>query len=324
MNDRRLARLAILMLIGLVCLSINGCAPPERAATFTPERETVAPLPTSTAIPSPAGTLIPTATLTCTPEPTPTEAAKGPRPELVEGLTITIIYDNNEYDERLETAWGFSCLVEGLEKTILFDTGGDSAMLLRNMRKLGIDPQDVEVIVISHIHYDHLGGLPGFLEENKEVTVYLPEYLPESIKDTVRESGAELVEVREPVKICERAYSTGELGDWIKEQSLAIETGKGLVVITGCAHPGVVNVVREAKKLLKSDVHLVLGGFHLCWLNALQIKGIVNGVKKEGVEKVAPCHCSGELARNTFEKAYGGNFILVGVGKKLEVGEWKR
>jgi len=324
MNDRRLARLAILMLIGLVCLSINGCAPPERAATFTPERETVAPLPTFTAIPSPAGTLIPTATLTCTPEPTPTEAAKGPRPELVEGLTITIIYDNNEYDERLETAWGFSCLVEGLEKTILFDTGGDSAMLLRNMRKLGIDPQDVEVIVISHIHYDHLGGLPGFLEENKEVTVYLPEYLPESIKDTVRESGAELVEVREPVKICERAYSTGELGDWIKEQSLAIETGKGLVVITGCAHPGVVNVVREAKKLLKSDVHLVLGGFHLCWLNALQIKGIVNGVKKEGVEKVAPCHCSGELARNTFEKAYGGNFILVGVGKKLEIREWKR
>ena len=324
MNDRRLARLAILMLIGLVCLSINGCAPPERAATFTPERETVAPLPTFTAIPSPAGTLIPTATLTCTPEPTPTEAAKGPRPELVEGLTITIIYDNNEYDERLETAWGFSCLVEGLEKTILFDTGGDSAMLLRNMRKLGIDPQDVEVIVISHIHYDHLGGLPGFLEENKEVTVYLPEYLPESIKDTVRESGAELVEVREPVKICERAYSTGELGDWIKEQSLAIETDKGLVVITGCAHPGVVNVVREAKKLRGSDVHLVLGGFHLCWLNALQIKGIVDGVKKEGVEKVAPCHCSGDLARSTFEKAYGGNFILVGVGKKLEVGEWKR
>ena len=324
MNDRRLARLAILMLIGLVCLSINGCAPPERAATFTPERETVAPLPTFTAIPSPAGTLIPTATLTCTPEPTPTEAAKGPSPELVEGLTITIIYDNNEYDERLETAWGFSCLVEGLEKTILFDTGGDSAMLLRNMRKLGIDPQDVEAIVISHIHYDHLGGLPGFLEENKEVTVYLPEYLPESIKDTVRESGAELVEVREPVKICERAYSTGELGDWIKEQSLVIETDKGLVVITGCAHPGVVNVVREAKKLLKSDVHLVMGGFHLCWVNALQIKGIIDGINKEGVEKVAPCHCSGDLARSTFEKAYGGNFILVGVGKKLEIGEWKR
>jgi len=249
---------------------------------------------------------------TPSPEPTPTEVA--------ERVTITILYDNNPYDERLETAWGFSCLVEGLEKTILFDTGGDSAMLLRNMRKLGIDPQIVEAIVISHIHYDHLGGLAGFLEEeNKNVTVYLPECLPESIKDTVRKSGAELVEVCEPTRVCERAYSTGELGTWIKEQSLVIETDKGLVVITGCAHPGVVNVVREAKGLRGSDVHLVLGGFHLCWLNVFQIKDIVDGVRKEGVEMVAPCHCSGDLARSTFGKAYGENFILVGVGRRLEI-----
>jgi 7,8-dihydropterin-6-yl-methyl-4-(beta-D-ribofuranosyl)aminobenzene 5'-phosphate synthase len=283
--------------------------------------------PTVTKTPLPTATLTPTLTVTPTPgQPTPTPVpSPTPTPEptpteVAEKLAITILYDNNEYDERLETAWGFSCLVEGLEKTILFDTGGDSAMLLRNMRKLGIDPQIVEAIVISHIHYDHLGGLAGFLEENNDVTVYLPECLPENIKDMVRESGAELAEVREPTKVCERAYSTGELGDLIKEQALVIETDEGSVVITGCAHPGVVNVVREAKKQLKSDVHLVVGGFHLCWMNILQVRGIVDGVSKEGVEMVAPCHCSGDLARSTFEKAYEENFILVGVGRRLEIG----
>ena len=241
-----------------------------------------------------------------------------------ERLSITILYDNNPYDKRLETAWGFSCLVQGLEKTILFDTGGDSAMLLRNMRKLGIDPGVVEVIVISHIHYDHVGGLSGFLAENSDVTVYLPRSLPDNIKNRVRDAGARLAEVDEPVKICEMAYSTGELGEWIREQSLAIDTAEGLVVITGCAHPGVVNIVGEAKKLLKKDVHLVLGGFHLCWMNSLQVKSVVEGVKREGVAKVAPCHCSGDLARSTFEKVYGEDFLLVGVGSTLEVGAWRR
>jgi len=326
MSDHHWTQLAILALIGLVCLSVNECAPSEEITPTPGWRATAepTPLPMVTVTPSPgrpAPTVTGTSIPTPTPEPAPTEEAGG-------GITITILYDNNEYDERLETAWGFSCLVElppasggpgGVEKTILFDTGGDSAMLLRNMRTLGLDPRDVDVVVISHIHCDHVGGLAGFLEENHAVTVYLPECLPESIKETVREVGAELVEVHEPVQICERVYSTGELGDLIREQSLVIETSRGLVVITGCAHAGVVNVVREAKDLLDGDVHLVLGGFHLCWMNLLQVRSIVEGVKDEGVEQVAPCHCSGDLARSTFEKVYGEDFILVGVGSRLKI-----
>jgi 7,8-dihydropterin-6-yl-methyl-4-(beta-D-ribofuranosyl)aminobenzene 5'-phosphate synthase len=301
------------VLVGLVGLLVAGCASPTPTVVPTHTSE-----PTVTPTLRQAQGTAPPPTLTAVPTSTPPVPTAMPV-EAPGGVTITILYDNNEYDERLETAWGFSCLIEGLEKTILFDTGGDSAMLLRNMRTLGLNPRDVDVIVISHIHYDHLGGLPGFLEENHEVTVYLPECLPESIKETVREAGAELIEVHEPVRICERVYSTGELGDLIKEQSLVIEMSRGLVVITGCAHPGVVNVVREAKDLLDDDVHLVLGGFHLCWMNLLQVRSIVEGVKEEGVEQVAPCHCSGDLARSTFERVYGGNFILVGVGSKLEV-----
>ena len=309
-------------LMGLIGLLVAGCASP--APTVVPTR-TSAPTVTPTleqaqsTAPPPTPTAVPTAT---PPVPTATPAEAGG------GITITILYDNNEYDERLETAWGFSCLVElppasggpgGVEKTILFDTGGDSAMLLRNMRTLGIDPQDVDVIVISHIHYDHVGGLAGFLEENHEVTVYLPECLPESIKETVREAGAELIEVHEPVQICERVYSTGELGDLIKEQSLVIETSRGLVVITGCAHPGVVNIVRRAQELVGGEVYLVLGGFHLGSVSAVEIATIVEDFQRLGVQKVAPCHCSGDVARRLFEETYGENFVPAGVGSRLEV-----
>ncbi|MEA3476133.1 MAG: MBL fold metallo-hydrolase [Candidatus Cloacimonadota bacterium] len=234
-------------------------------------------------------------------------------------LTLTIVYDNNPYNKELETRWGFSCFVEGLEKTILFDVGGEGSVLLRNMKKLKIDPDSVDVILLSHVHYDHIGGLPDFLAKNPEVTVYMPKSLPQSVKDEVNNSGAKLIEVHKSIEICKNAYSTGELGFWIKEQSLIIKTSKGLVIITGCAHPGVVDIVKRAKKMLKTETYLVLGGFHLCWMNAWQIKGIINGVRKEGVEKVAPCHCSGDLARKEFKKAYGKDFVLVGAGKKIKI-----
>jgi len=234
-------------------------------------------------------------------------------------LSLTIVYDNNPFKKGLETRWGFSCCVEGTEKTILFDVGGESSVLLGNMKKLGITPESIDIIVLSHIHYDHIGGLNDFLKVNAEVTVLLPKSLPQSVKDTVTKAGAKLVEVYKPIKICKDVYSTGELGGFIKEQSLVVETSKGLVVITGCAHPGIVNIVKKAKKMHSSQVYLALGGFHLCWMNGWQVKGIVEGLKEQNVGKVAPCHCSGDLARKLFEKTYEKDFILSGAGKKITI-----
>ncbi|HHE48055.1 MAG TPA: MBL fold metallo-hydrolase, partial [Candidatus Acetothermia bacterium] len=91
---------------------------------------------------------------------------------------LTILYDNYPFCPGLRTAWGFSCLVELGEQTILFDTGGSADILLSNMRALGIDPGRIQKVVLSHIHGDHVGGLFGLLEENNAVTVYLPACFP--------------------------------------------------------------------------------------------------------------------------------------------------
>ncbi len=238
---------------------------------------------------------------------------------MAKDLNLTIVYDNNPYNENLETRWGFSCLLEGTEKTILFDVGGEGKVLLENMKKLKINPEDVDIIVLSHIHQDHIGGLSDFLGKNSDVTVYLPESFPKKFKKDIKKKGAQLKEIKRPAKICENVISTGELGKTIKEQSLIVKTTKGSVVITGCAHPGVVNIVETAKEIGKSDVFLVLGGFHLLSMKESQIKEIANQIRNLKVKKIAPCHCSGDLAREIFEKEYKEDFIQAGVGKEIKI-----
>ena len=175
-------------------------------------------------------------------------------PCLAQDVAITVVYNNVPYDKELTTAWGISCFVEGLEKIILFDTGGDDSILLDNMKKLEIDPTEINTVILSHIHADHIGGLWGLLEINSQIMVYFPESFPADIKNKAKSLCKEIVPVHKPIKICKQVWSTGELGRWIKEQSLIIDTKKGLVIITGCAHPGIVNIVTFAKNYLKRDV----------------------------------------------------------------------
>jgi 7,8-dihydropterin-6-yl-methyl-4-(beta-D-ribofuranosyl)aminobenzene 5'-phosphate synthase len=248
--------------------------------------------------------------------PLPEVALPEPTVEAEAKLKLTIVYDNNEYDPRLETKWGFSCLVEGTERTVLFDTGGDSATLLSNMRKLKVDPAEIDTIVLSHIHGDHVGGLNGFLEENNRVIVYLPESFPESFKDMVRSFGVQMEEVSKAEELFTGVYSTGELDNGIEEQSLMVTSSQGLVVITGCAHPGIVNIVRKATDMLAGKpVYLVVGGFHMSGAATPQIESVIEGFRQLSVVKVAPCHCSGDETRKLFEEEYGEYYIDSGAGK---------
>ena len=233
---------------------------------------------------------------------------------------LIIIYDNNPFNSRLRTAWGFSCLVRLPQKTILFDTGGDSSTLLDNMSQLQINPQEVDAVVLSHIHGDHVGGLGGFLEQNSDVTVYLPKSFPQSFKDEIKSLKANVEEVYEARRILPGVYTTGELDSGIKEQSLIISTNQGLVIVTGCAHPGVVNIVRKARDMVAEEpVYLVIGGFHLAGASTSQIESVIEGFRQLGVRRVAPCHCSGDETRRLFREEYGEDYIESGAGRIINL-----
>ena len=233
-------------------------------------------------------------------------------------VTLISVYDNYQVNPELKTAWGFGCVVKTSKELLLFDTGGNSKILLSNMEKMDIDPKSISKVIISHIHGDHVGGLKGFLEKNNNVTVFIPSSFPNSIRNMITNKGAEFVSVDIPRKISNFIFSTGELYGPPKEQSLIINSKKGLIVITGCAHPGVINIVKKAKELMKKDnLYLVMGGFHHPPI------AVVKKFRELGVKKVAPSHCTGDLVREAFAEEYKEDFIEYGVGKTIEIKETK-
>jgi 7,8-dihydropterin-6-yl-methyl-4-(beta-D-ribofuranosyl)aminobenzene 5'-phosphate synthase len=244
-------------------------------------------------------------------------------------MSITVVYDNNAYDPRLRTAWGFACLIERGETTILFDTGGDGGVLLSNMAALDLEPRDVDLVVLSHIHGDHTGGLSSLLAVGAQPTVYVPRSFPARFKARVRAQtdvsvrlrllNTSLVEVGEAVEITDGVYTSGGMGSGLVEQALVLSTAQGLVVVTGCAHPGVVEMVRRAKEVGGDEVYLVLGGFHLGGASGARVQQIITDFRRLGVQKVAPCHCTGDRALGLFREAYGEDFIRNGAGKVLVV-----
>jgi 7,8-dihydropterin-6-yl-methyl-4-(beta-D-ribofuranosyl)aminobenzene 5'-phosphate synthase len=228
-------------------------------------------------------------------------------------LTITIVYDNVSYDTMFTPSNGFSCFVGGLEKTILFDTGEKPDILLHNMKQANIDSNRIQYLVISHVHFDHIGGLMGVTGWKNMETAFLPVKLAYPVARTERV-------VSFPVELFPHVFLTGVMpaeGVHADEQSLIIDTPQGLVLIVGCAHPGIVSILKKAKEIVKKDIYLVMGGFHLLNSTDEQIKAIVDSFKAMGVRYCAPAHCTGDKAKVAFRKAYGDHFVEMSAGKTI-------
>lgn len=237
----------------------------------------------------------------------------------VQPLTITIVYDNSQYDQRLKSDWGFSALVQYRDHNLLFDTGGDGQILMTNLRILGIDPTRIDRVVLSHAHDDHTGGLASFLDTGVKPVIYLLSSFPASFKDQIKLC-TQVNEVSPGQSLDAGIWTTGEIGGMIPEQALVIDTEQGLVVITGCAHPGIVGMIEQVKALFTGPVRLVLGGFHRIGKRKAETGAIVHDFKRLGVEQAAPCHCTGAAAIKRFADEYGKDFIQLGAGSVIRLG----
>jgi 7,8-dihydropterin-6-yl-methyl-4-(beta-D-ribofuranosyl)aminobenzene 5'-phosphate synthase len=231
---------------------------------------------------------------------------------------ITVVYDNVPHALGMRTAWGFSALVDTGEERVLFDTGADGEILLHNLARLGIAPESIDAVVLSHSHGDHTGGLEALLDRNSVVTVYVPASFGKTFEHNLRRRGTKVETVGAPRHLRANLYSTGEMGEATLEQALIVETPSGLVVLTGCAHPGVVEIALAAQAYRGQEVQLLLGGFHLRGHSPRELDRTLQALRALDVHRVAPSHCTGERAIERFREDWGEHFIPSGCGAVIE------
>lgn len=230
---------------------------------------------------------------------------------------ITIIYDNRLARANLYPGWGFSALVERKGKRLLFDTGADKIVLEHNATALDIDLKKTDYLFFSHEHCDHIGAVSSALHPG--LTVVYPASFSPKFRERVENAKGTPLPVSESVEFSPGFRSTGELGDEIKEQSLIVDGKDGPVLITGCAHPGIVNIVQRATALAQRPFTLVVGGFHLYAKTDTQVKEIAEKLRGLGVNRVGPCHCTGDRAIEILADTFGPAFIPVKAGTVIEI-----
>jgi len=229
-------------------------------------------------------------------------------------VKLTVVYDNNAGDNHeLNAAWGFACVVETGEHTILFDAGADPDVLTSNMTSMGVDPYRIDAVFLSHDHDDHVGGIAAV---RPGTSVYiLPTFAP-SVRQTIEQRGFRVVDVVAPREICPGLVLTGAVtGEGrIKEQALLVITEQGDIAVVGCAHPGILNILKRAQEITGRHISAVIGGLHTFRESQDALTATVESMQAAGVRFIAPCHCSGDAVRNLCEQGVEWQYVAASVG----------
>ncbi len=227
---------------------------------------------------------------------------------------MTILFDNYNSNESCQSLWGFSAYFE--EYKLLFDTGSNGRVLLKNMEALGVDVGEIEYMFITHSHWDHIGGIDSILELNPNITLFVPSSLSKHLLKDLKSLAKEVIVCGEkPQKLFANLYTTGLLGEDMPEQSLIVDESVSKV-ITGCGHYGIENITKVASQVINKKIDYAIGGFHLMNSDKESIEETITQLKELGVTKVLPTHCSGDLAIKMFQESFQTDCQQGGIGKK--------
>jgi 7,8-dihydropterin-6-yl-methyl-4-(beta-D-ribofuranosyl)aminobenzene 5'-phosphate synthase len=243
--------------------------------------------------------------------------------EEVKSVRITTIVDNDVWRKKLMSSWGLSLFVETISEEkrydVLMDTSGSFEALFKNASWLGVNFSSINAIFVSHWHGDHCGSLRHVLPlSQRPIPVYVPSVNPSKIRTIKDAQGIPLVCSR-PIEFTDGLMSTGEMPVGISEHSLLINSkNKGLVVLVGCSHPGIIKILKRAQEVSGvNKIFAVIGGFHISSFT----EGIAVGkfLREIDVELVSPCHCTSTDAKYGIAKIMGERYIKNGSGKIISI-----
>ena len=233
-------------------------------------------------------------------------------------VSITIIYDNYQVDDRLKTDWGFACLIEFEGQQILFDAGRGAELYKMNMGLLGIKPEEIPTLFISHEHGDHTAGVPWIIESNPSVNCYLPTSYAAQLKarGTLPPNSESMAK---PAHLYGPFYTTGDNFDSFIEQGLIVKTETGGILITGCGHPGPSAMVKASEEELGIQIYAIVGGLHLMSDNRDEVEKIAASLKEAGIKQICPTHCTGDQSISILAESFGKGYIPGGTGQIITI-----